>query len=91
MYTDVADVQGLGVESPVFLGGFNVGRVSDVRPRVGPDGQLLFRVRMDVLWKLDSAPMPLNQGLRARVVPPPRWTMDAVPSCWRRRPCRRWC
>jgi len=70
LYTDVADVQGLGVESPVFLGGFNVGRVSDVRPRVGPDGQLLFRVRMDVLWKLDSAPMPLNQGLRARVVPP---------------------
>ncbi|MEX2154176.1 MAG: hypothetical protein WD825_12625 [Gemmatimonadaceae bacterium] len=70
LYTDVADVQGLGVESPVFLGGFNIGRVSDVRPRVGPDGQLLFRVRMDVLWKLDSAPMPLNQGLRARVVPP---------------------
>ena len=70
LYTDVADVQGLGVESPVFLGGFNVGRVTDVRPRVGPDGQLLFRVRMDVLWKLDSAPMPLNQGLRARVVPP---------------------
>lgn len=70
LYTDVADVQGLAVESPVFLGGFNIGRVSDVRPRVGPDGQLLFRVRMDLLWKLDSAPMPLNQGLRARVVPP---------------------
>lgn len=70
LYTDVADVQGIGVESQVFLGGFSIGRVSDVRPRVGPDGQLLFRVRMDVLWKLDSAPMPLNQGLRARVVPP---------------------
>lgn len=66
----MADVQGIGVESQVFLGGFSIGRVSDVRPRVGPDGQLLFRVRMDVLWKLDSAPMPLNQGLRARVVPP---------------------
>lgn len=71
LYTDVTDVQGIGVESPVFLNGFNVGRVSDVRPRVSERGELLFRVRMDVLWRLDDgATIPLRQGLRARVVPP---------------------
>lgn len=71
LYTDVADVQGIGVESPVFLRGFNVGRVSEVRPHVGPSGQLLFRLRMDIIWRLDDdAAMPLHEGLRARVVPP---------------------
>jgi ABC-type transporter Mla subunit MlaD len=71
LYTDVADVQGIGAESPIFLNGFNVGRVTEVRPRVGENGQLLFRVRMDVVWRLeDKAPMPLYEGLRARVVPP---------------------
>jgi ABC-type transporter Mla subunit MlaD len=71
LYTDVADVQGIGVESPVFLNGFNVGRVSQVRPHVAANGELLFRVRMDILWRLgDGSPMPLRDGLRARVVPP---------------------
>ncbi len=71
LYTDVSDVQGIGAESPVFMNGFNVGRVSDVSPRVGQSGQLLFRIRMDVAWRLkDKAPMPLREGLRARVVPP---------------------
>jgi ABC-type transporter Mla subunit MlaD len=71
LYTDVADVQGIGPESPVFLNGFNVGRVSAVEPRVDSTGQLLFRVKMDVVWRLqDGAAMPLKDGLRARVVPP---------------------
>jgi len=71
LYTDVTDVQGIGAESPIFLNGFNVGRVSDVEPRVDGTGQLVFRVRMDIVWKLDNdAEMPLKQGLRARVVPP---------------------
>jgi ABC-type transporter Mla subunit MlaD len=71
LYTDVSDVQGIGAESQVFLNGFNVGRVSDVQPRVGPDGALLFRVRMNVVWRLDgNSRMPLKQGMRARVVPP---------------------
>lgn len=71
LYTDVADVQGIGEESPVFLKGFNVGRVSQVSPHVGPTGQLLFRLRMDIVWRLaDDAPVPLHEGLRARVVPP---------------------
>ena len=70
LYTDVADVQGIGNESPVFLNGFNVGRVTEVHPIV-VDGQLMFRLRMDVIWRLDdNAPMPLPRGLRARVVPP---------------------
>jgi len=55
----------------VFFNGFNVGRVTEVRPHVASDGELLFRVRMDILWRLDDgAPMPLRAGLRARVVPP---------------------
>lgn len=70
LYTDVSDVQGIGSESPVFLNGFNVGRVSEVRPVV-VDGQLMFRLRLDVIWRLDDdAPVPLPRGLRARVVPP---------------------
>lgn len=71
LYTDVTDVQGIAAESPVFLNGFNVGRVSEVRPRVGDAGQLQFRVRMDILWRLDDeAAMPLHRGLRARIQPP---------------------
>jgi ABC-type transporter Mla subunit MlaD len=71
LYTDVADVQGIGAESPVFLNGFTVGRVTQVRPHVATSGRLLFRVRMDIIWQLeDKAPMPLYAGLRARVVPP---------------------
>ncbi|MEX2177104.1 MAG: hypothetical protein WD801_00240 [Gemmatimonadaceae bacterium] len=71
LYTDVTTVEGLGAESPVILNGFNVGRVSEVHPRIAEDGRLVFRVRMDLVWKLENdAPMPLVQGLRARVVPP---------------------
>src|ERR1044071_6047331 len=71
LYTDVADVQGIGKESPVFLNGFNIGRVTDVSPHVTVDGQLLFRLRMDIAWRLDNnSPLPLHAGLRARVVPP---------------------
>jgi ABC-type transporter Mla subunit MlaD len=71
LYTDVADVQGIGAESQIFLNGYNIGRVSQVRPHLGPNGELLFRVRMDVQWKLDDgSPMPLREGLRAKVVPP---------------------
>jgi ABC-type transporter Mla subunit MlaD len=71
LYTDVSDVQGISAESEVFLNGFSVGRVSQVKPRLGPNGQLLFRVRMDIVWQLeDGARMPLYSGLRARVVPP---------------------
>ena len=70
LYTDVVDVEGIGPESPVYLNGFNIGRVTEVRPHVEKE-QLLFRVRMDIIWRLDdNAPMPLRQGLRARVVPP---------------------
>src|SRR4051794_38535399 len=70
LYTDVTDVQGIGAESPVFLNGFNIGRVSTVRPHV-KDGELLFRVRMDIVWRLDdNVPIPLKNGLRARIVPP---------------------
>lgn len=71
LYTDVAAVQGIGPESPIFLNGFNVGRVSAVQPRVDANGQLLFRVKMDVVWRLqDGAEMPLKEGLQAKVVPP---------------------
>jgi len=71
LYTDVADVNGIGAESQVFLNGFAIGRVSQVRPYASSDGQLLFRVRMDLVWRLDDgSAMPLHHGLRARVVPP---------------------
>src|SRR5438034_7784164 len=60
LYTDVTDVQGIGPESPVFLNGFNVGRVSQVRPHLGENGEMLFRVRMNIVWKLeDNSSIPL--------------------------------
>src|SRR5690349_15011593 len=71
LYTDVANVEGLAAESQVFYNGYQVGRVVDVQPRLGEGGQLVFRIRMDVTWKLDNnASMPLFEGLRARVEPP---------------------
>jgi len=71
LYTDVANVEGIGAESQIYLNGYQVGRVTDVQPRIGDAGQLLFRVRMDVTWRLaDDAEMPLFDGLRARVEPP---------------------
>jgi ABC-type transporter Mla subunit MlaD len=71
LYTDVAAVQGIGPESPIFLNGFDVGRVKNVTPKVDANGQLLFRVRMDVVWRLaDKSPMPYKEGLQAKVVPP---------------------
>ncbi|MEK7401771.1 MAG: hypothetical protein AABZ80_05340 [Gemmatimonadota bacterium] len=71
LYTDVAAVQGIGAESPIFLNGFNVGRVRNVQPRVDSTGQLLFRVQMDVVWRLqDGSAMPLKEGLQAKIVPP---------------------
>src|SRR5687768_660982 len=71
LYTDLKDVAGVGAESRSCLTGSNGGGVSDLSPRVGADGQLAFRVRMDIVWKLDNdSEMPLKQGLRARVVPP---------------------
>ncbi|HMC54871.1 MAG TPA: hypothetical protein VKH19_06860, partial [Gemmatimonadaceae bacterium] len=63
LYTDVVDVQGIGAESPVFFNGFNVGRVTEVRPHVASDGELLFRVRMDILWRLDDGAPLKNTGL----------------------------
>src|SRR5213075_1747587 len=63
LYTDVSDVQGIGPESPVFLNGFNIGRVSEVSPHVASTGELLFRVRMDIQWRLDDgSAMPLRAG-----------------------------
>lgn len=71
LYTDVASVEGLGAESQIFLNGYEVGRVSEVQPRLGDAGRLVFRVRMDVTWRLENdAAMPLYEGLRARVEPP---------------------
>jgi ABC-type transporter Mla subunit MlaD len=71
LYTDVDAVQGIAAESQIFLNGFNVGRVSDVTPRLDANGRLLFRVKMDVVWRLaDGSPMPLKEGLQAKVVPP---------------------
>ena len=71
LYTDVAAVEGLGAESPVILNGFNVGRVSEVTPRIDSSGKLVFRVRMNVVWRLeDGSVMPFVKGMRARVVPP---------------------
>jgi ABC-type transporter Mla subunit MlaD len=85
LYTDVASVEGIGAESQIYLNGYEVGRVTEVEPRLSETGRLVFRIRMDVTWRLtDEAEMPLHEGLKARVEPPAlgvgRGTIVLVPA-----------
>jgi ABC-type transporter Mla subunit MlaD len=66
------DITGVGQHGPVYLRGYEIGRIRDIRPVVMPDGTLVFQVRMDVRWSLaHGAPQALPVGTTAVLKPPP--------------------
>jgi ABC-type transporter Mla subunit MlaD len=72
LYAEFDQVDGITKAALVQLGGYDVGRVADVEPRIKNDGSVVFRVRMNITRRLpsgDAFPLPL--GTRARLVPPP--------------------
>jgi ABC-type transporter Mla subunit MlaD len=72
LYTEFPELEGLTVQAPVRIHGFQIGSVDDITPHVSPGGDLLFRVRMSVQWRLaDSSQLPLMSGTRALLVPAP--------------------
>ena len=72
IYTRYDAIDGLAEQAPVQLGGFTIGRVDDISPRIGPDGGVVFDVRMKIDWTPEAGrALPVPVGTRARLVPPP--------------------
>jgi ABC-type transporter Mla subunit MlaD len=72
LYTEFDRIDGVNAQSNVVLRGYTVGRVGDIEPRIAADGDLRFRVRLDIDAQLasgDSLLLPV--GTIARLVPPP--------------------
>ncbi len=79
LYTEVAQLDGVSVQTPVYLNGYEIGRVDRIDPELGGDGALNFRLRLRVHWTTDDGVrLPLRQGLRARLVPPPVTVLGAA-------------
>jgi ABC-type transporter Mla subunit MlaD len=71
LYTEFPELAGLAVSDEVTLKGFKLGTVDEITPRISSDGNLVFRVRMSVQWRLaDSTRLPLTKGTLARLEPP---------------------
>ncbi|MBI4410696.1 MAG: MCE family protein [Gemmatimonadetes bacterium] len=72
IWTEFEDASGIAEQSPVNLRGFAIGRVGSIRPRIDDAGNLRFRVRLDIRWRLASGDsLYVYEGTRARLVPPP--------------------
>lgn len=72
LYTEFPELQGLSVQAPVVIKGFKIGAVDDITPRVSPTGDLVFRIRMSIQWRLaDSTRLPLTTATRALLEPAP--------------------
>jgi ABC-type transporter Mla subunit MlaD len=70
LYTELPDLAGLAVQAPVSIKGFKIGAVDDITPHLSPMGNLVFRIRMSIQWRLaDSTRLPLTTGTRARLEP----------------------
>ncbi len=72
LYTEFDRIDGISPQANVLLRGYTVGKVGDIEPRMAGDGNLRFRVRLDIESRLargDSLRLP--QGTTARLVPPP--------------------
>lgn len=71
IYTEFDRIDGIAEQAPVHLRGWAIGRVEQIEPRLATDGSLLFRVRMNIRWRLASGDtLYLPQGTTARLVPP---------------------
>lgn len=72
LYTEFDRIDGLGKQANIVLRGYTVGSVGAIEPRMAGDGDLRFRVRLDITSHLtgtDSLHIP--DGTTARLVPPP--------------------
>ena len=70
-YTEMRELGGVSLETPVMLNGFKVGQVDKVDPYIAGDGRLHFHIGMAITWQ-PSAPerTPYREGLHVRVAPP---------------------
>lgn len=72
LYTEFDRIDGLGQQANVTLRGYTIGSVGAIEPRMGSDGALRFRVRLDIQSRLASGDsLRLPEGTTARLVPPP--------------------
>jgi ABC-type transporter Mla subunit MlaD len=72
LYTEFPELAELAVSDAVRLKGFQVGTVDEITPHIRPDGNLVFRVRMTIQWRMaDSTRLPLTTGTLARIEPAP--------------------
>ncbi len=62
-------IEGIGLQAPVQLQGYTVGRVVGITPRATPDGHILFRLRF-LVDEVAGARLPVLSGTKARVQPP---------------------
>ncbi|HEX6641612.1 MAG TPA: MlaD family protein [Thermoanaerobaculia bacterium] len=70
--TDFTQIGGIAEQAPVYLRGYEVGRIADIEPHMGDDGTLSFRVRMNIQASVGSGDsLLLPVGTIARLVPPP--------------------
>ena len=71
LYAEFPELQHLGTGATVELKGFQIGTVDEITPRVLSDGNIWFRVRMTIQWRLaDSTRLPLTTQTTARLLPP---------------------
>lgn len=70
--TEFSQIGGIAEQAPVYLRGYEVGRVASIEPRLGDDGNLVFRLRMNIQASVGSGDsLLLPVGTIARLVPPP--------------------
>ncbi|CAN5438239.1 hypothetical protein BH09GEM1_BH09GEM1_07000 [soil metagenome] len=70
-YTEMRELGGVSLETPVVLNGFKVGQVDKVDPYIAGDGRLHFHVGMSITWQPASPERtPYRDGLHVRVAPP---------------------
>ena len=72
LYTEFPELAGLSVQNPVVIKGFKIGQVDDITPHISADGNLVFRIRMSIQWRLaDSTQLPLTTATTALLEPAP--------------------
>ncbi|HEX6589628.1 MAG TPA: MlaD family protein [Longimicrobiales bacterium] len=70
--TEFSQIGGIAEQAPVYLRGYEVGRVASIEPHMGGDGNLVFRLRMNIQASVGSGDsLLLPVGTVARLVPPP--------------------
>lgn len=68
--TEFAQIGGISTQNPVFLRGYEVGRVADIEPQMGADGTLSFVVRLNIQARVGSGDsLLLPVGTVARLIP----------------------